>query len=281
MAAHTDQPPRSRRFIKVYLTTWGLLAIAALAYLGMFAIQPHNAASPRPQTAEPEPSQAIRALARVTMDLATTRRNLSEVQKDVSDLKSTTAEREEKDKDITTRLTAVEERLSTIQVASETAEPPSAKAKAAGKDKRKTPDHVAARMINVPSEPAQTPPPPSIKHEGPPIPLETGSIASKEEITFGEPVVTRAGPVVFAVQLAAGPNLDGLRQSWGQLRERHDALASLEPRIIPPRNEGGPYRLLAGPFSSKADADRVCSELNVGRKGCYVTPFAGAPLSGS
>lgn len=278
MAAHTDQPPRPRRFIKAYLATWGLLAIAALAYLGMFAIQPHNAASTRPQTAEPEPSQTIRALARVTMDLATTRRNLSDVQKDVTDLKSVTAERDVKEKDITTRLSVVEERLSTMHAAAETAEPPTTKAKASGKDKRKTPDHVAARMINVPSETAQQPPAPSIKREGPPIPLETGSISSKEEITFGEPVVTRAGPVTFAVQLAAGPNLDGLRQSWGQLRERHDTLAALEPRIVAPRNDGGPYRLLAGPFSTKADADRVCSELNVGRKGCYVTAFAGAPL---
>jgi SPOR domain len=282
MAAHTDQPPRSRRFIKAYLATWGLLAIAALAYLGMFAIQPHNAASPRPQTAEPEPSQAIRALARVSMDLATTRRNLSEVQKDVTDLKSVTAEREGKEKDITTRLTVVEERLSTMHAAAETAEPATTKAKTSGKDQRKRPDHLSARMIGGSSEPAQPAPGPSIKHDGPPVPLiETGSLPSKEskeEITFGAPVVTRAGPVTFAVQLAAGPNLDGLRQSWGQLRERHDALATLEPRVIAPRSEGGPYRLLAGPFSTKADADRVCSELNVGRKGCYVTPFAGAPL---
>jgi hypothetical protein len=279
MAVLTDQPPRSRRFIKVYLTTWGLLAIGALAYLGMFAIQPQSTGSPRPQTAEPEPSQTIRALARLTMELATTRRNLSEVQKDVVDLKSVTAERETKDKEFTTRLTVVEERVSTMHAAAETTDPSATKAKASGRDQRKRQDHVSARMINVPGEPAQPPTAPLVKNEGPPVPLiETGSIASKEEITFGEPVVTRAGPVTFAVQLAAGPDLEGLRQSWGQLRERHDALAALEPRIIPPRNEGGAYRLLAGPFSSKADADRVCSEINVGRRGCYVTAFAGAPL---
>ena len=280
MAAHIDQPPRSRRFIKFYLATWGLLAIGALAYLGMFAMQPHNAAAPRSQTSEPEPIQTIRALARVTMELSTTRRNLTDVQKDVADLKSVTSERAEKDKEITTRLSAVEERLTTIHMAAESTEPSNGKSKAAGKDPRKRPDHMTARMINVPGEPAQPPPAPSIKHEGPPVPLvETGSIPAKEEITFGTPVVTRAGSAAaFAVQLGAGPNLDGLRQSWGQLRERHDALATLEPRIVPPRSEGGPYRLLAGPFSNKADADRVCSELNAGRKGCYVTTFGGTPL---
>ena len=110
------------------------------------------------------------------------------------------------------------------------------------------------------------------------MPLETGSIAPKEEITFGEPVVTRTGPIAFAVQLAAGPSLQGLRQSWGQLRERHGSLAALEPRVVPPRSDGGPYRLLAGPFPSRAEADRVCAEMGVGRNGCYVTTYIGTPL---
>jgi hypothetical protein len=118
----------------------------------------------------------------------------------------------------------------------------------------------------------------SAKDDGPPVPLETGSIRPKAEITFGEPVVKRAGAIAFAVQLAAGPSLPGLRQSWGQLRERHGALAALEPRVVAPRTEGGPYRLLAGPFATKADADRVCTEMNVGRNGCYVTTYIGTPL---
>ena len=54
--------------------------------------------------------------------------------------------------------------------------------------------------------------------------------------------------------------------------------AALEPRIVPPRSDGGPYRLLAGPFATKADADRVCTEMGVGRNGCYVTTYIGAPL---
>jgi len=68
--------------------------------------------------------------------------------------------------------------------------------------------------------------------------------------------------------------------SWGskQLRERHGSLASLEPRVVPPRSDGGPYRLLAGPFATRADADRVCTEMGVGRNGCYVTTYIGTPL---
>ncbi|MBX9592042.1 MAG: SPOR domain-containing protein [Hyphomonadaceae bacterium] len=280
MAAYTDQPPRSRRFIKVYLATWALLGVAALAYLGLLAIQHQHGAQLRPQVVEPDPSQAIRALAKTTVEMGTMRRSLSEIQKDVSDLKDAAAEREAKEKAVTTRLTAVEERLATMHAGAEPADMPARTNKVADKHQRKMPEpRITARLLTVPPEaPAPTPLPPSFKDHGPPVPLETGSIAPKEEITFGEPVVTRTGPATFAVQLAASPSLHGLRQSWGQLRERHGALATLEPRIVPPKSDGGPYRLLAGPFTTRADADRVCTEMGVGRNGCYVTTYIGTPL---
>jgi hypothetical protein len=209
--------------------------------------------------------------------MGTMRRNLSEIQKDVADLKEAAAERETKDRTVSTRLTAVEERLATVHASTEPTDA-SPKAKISERHPRKTGPTV--RVITVPQD-ASAPTPalsPSFKDDGPPVPLETGSIAPKEEITFGEPVVTRSGPIAFAVQLAAGPSLQGLRQSWGQLRERHGSLAALEPRVVPPRSDGGPYRLLAGPFPSRAEADRVCTEMGVGRNGCYVTTYIGTPL---
>jgi hypothetical protein len=70
-----------------------------------------------------------------------------------------------------------------------------------------------------------------------------------------------------------------LRQSWGRLIERHGrSLAALKPRVVAPRSEGGIYRLLAGPVSSKADADRICAQLGGGPKACFVTAYAGSPL---
>jgi len=268
--------------MKVYLATWALLAVAALGYLGLLAFHPPQGAQTRPQVAEPDPSQAIRALAKTTVEMGTMRRNLSAIQKDVADLREAAAERETKDKGLSTRLTAVEERLSTLHSSAEPTDTPSSKVKVSERQQRKTAEpRITARVITVPQDapsPAPIPLQPSFKDDGPPVPLETGSIATKEEITFGEPVVTRTGPIAFAVQLAAGPSLQGLRQSWGQLRERHGSLAALEPRVVPPRSDGGPYRLLAGPFPSRAEADRVCTEMGVGRNGCYVTTYIGTPL---
>lgn len=278
MAAYSDQPPRPRRFIKAYLATWALVAVGALGYLSHLALQPSHSPQTRTQAAEADPSQAIRALAKTTVEMGTMRRSLGDIQKDVADLKEAAVEREAKDKAVTGRLAAVEERLASLPSTAEQNEPPSKTR--ADKFQRRTADpKVSARMINVPQDtPAATPAAPSFKDDGPPVPLETGSISSKEAITFGEPVVTRAGPIPFAVQLAAGPSLQGLKQSWGQLRERHGALSALEPRIVAPRSDGGPYRLLAGPFATKADADKVCTEMGVGRNGCYVTTYIGAPL---
>ena len=51
-----------------------------------------------------------------------------------------------------------------------------------------------------------------------------------------------------------------------------------KPRYVPPRTEGGPYRLVAGPLPSKADADKVCTDMGVGRQGCFSTQLAGEPL---
>lgn len=281
MAAYTNEPPRSRRFVKVYLMMWALLAIGALAYLTHLAFQPPQIAQMRPQVAEPDPAQAIRALAKTTVEIGTMRRNLADIQQDVAVLKEAASDHQANDKAVTTRLTAVEERLASLQASAEPAADTSpSKSKVSERHQRKTSEAPrAARVITVPPEatgPARTPP--SFKDDGPPVPLETGSIAPKEEITFGEPTVTRAGAIAFAVQLAAGPSLPGLRQSWDQLRGRHGALAALEPRVVPPRNDGGPYRLLAGPFATRADADRVCTEMGVGRNGCYVTTYIGTPL---
>jgi hypothetical protein len=278
MAAYTDQPSRSRRFIKFYLAGWAALAVGALAYLTFLALQPPQPATSHAQTAEAEPGQAIRAVAKVNVEMGTMRRNISDIQKDVADLKDAAVQQEAKDKAADSRLTSVEERLATIE-----AEPPGANpgkapaAKTPEKALRKTSDaRPGARTINVPQGEA---PPSSAKTDGPPVPLETASIAPAEEITFGEVVVTPAAHKQFGVQLGSHPSLEGLRERWGRLREQHSGqLGALEPRIVPPRAGGGAYRLLAGPFATKADADRACADMGLSRPGCFATAYTGTPL---
>jgi hypothetical protein len=287
MAEHIGQPTRSRRFIKVYLITWGLLAVGAVAYLTLLAF-PQPASTPVAAAAKLEPAKDAPAEGKALAEVRSVRGSLSEIRKDVTQLQEAVGERVVNEKVVQSRLTALEERVATIDPDQPQPPPASAPgAKAPDKTARKPfePHTTADILAKTKDEPAA-----ATKADAPAqppfVPLETGSIASAApkaapaaEIVFGEAVVTPAPRPDFAVQLAAGPSLQALRQSWDRLVERHGgSLGSLKPRVVAPRSEGGAYRLLAGPVPSKADADKVCATLAVGPKGCFATEYAGQPL---
>jgi sporulation related protein len=285
MTAHIGQPTRSRRFIKLYLCTWAFLAVGALAYLGILAFPPlAEPTGPLAGVVKPGESKTL-------AEVRSVRGSLTEIRKDVNQLQEAVGERVVNEKVVETRLTALEDRVSTIdgpqpstpQSSSPqqpTAAPPGLTTTVPGIRVLET----TPRKVNDPRPAADSAPknqesPAQSVAPAPFVPIETGSIAPKAEIVFGEAIVIPANQAEFAVQLGAGPSLQALRQSWGQLTERHaGALGALQPRVIAPRSEGGAYRLLAGPVPTKADAERICSELRVGPKGCFATPYAGAPL---
>lgn len=284
MALISDQHTRSGTFVKIYLVTWGLLAAGALVYLASLAWQPGQAVRPaaRQQVTEAEGSQSIRFATKALKEVSEVRRTVSDMQKDMSELKDTVVERAAETKKVDLRLIALEERVTSMD-ANLAAGPPSQAQKAADRA-AKTPQKAAKeprqppRVISTVTPEAAVQP--AAKADGPPVPLETGSIAPPQPIPFGAAVVTPSSrPEGHAVQLAAGPSLPALRKAWGEMVERHGAaLATLQPRYVAPRSEGGPYRLLAGPLPSKADADRVCADMGVGRNGCYATSYMGEPL---
>ena len=251
--------------------------------------------------AEPDPS--IQAANKALAEVGSVRRTVTEMQKDLGRIKDTIGQREAEEKAAQARLVALEERVTTFAATpvappQELAPEPTApaarpraveKGKAAGESRQNgaEPPRAPARIVPVIEAPA-APVPPAIKPQGvapkaetakaEPPKFETGSIAATTPvITFGEPEVTPAKQA-FAVQIAAGPSLDALRLSWNILAERHGALAPLQPRFIAPRAQGGSYRLLAGPLPSKADADRICTAMGVGKQGCFSTPHIGDPL---
>lgn len=286
MAAHIGQSTRSRWFIKLYLSTWALLASGALIYLAVLAFPPF-AETPAPQVsvkpAKATPTEVTEMKVRQVKtaevkSLAEVQGSLSEIRKDVSQLQETVGERVVNEKVVQTRLHALEERVSTIDGQQEQpSATPLTKVPGISLLPASEPRPVAEPPLKPVDEPmAVTIAPP------PAPPIETGSIppkAPKAEIVFGEPVVKRAGAPEMAVQLAAGPSLQAVRQSWELLSERFSGtLSTLQPRVVAPRGEGGVYRLLAGPLATKADAERICSQLGVGAKACFATQYAGAPL---
>jgi hypothetical protein len=295
MALHELNPAPSRRFIRAYLVIWGVAAVGALGYLATLALQPESLAPSHPKLTEPDPS--LRAAAKALAEVGTVRQTVDTLQKDIGDLKGTVEQRGDTERTLQSRLAAVEERLATLPSSVTTSMPTNISPKRTAEAKApevkapevKAPDKAApkaaaakaapqkARMITVPEEPAGA----TSATETKPIeakPIETGSITQQPEIVFGEAVVTRAEQQ-YAVQLDSAVSLDALRMRWGLLVERYGAtLATLQPRYVAPRAQGGPYRLLAGPLTSAADAKGICGELRAQLPACSATDFGGEPL---
>jgi SPOR domain len=293
MTAHAVHNPRSGRFVKAYLLTWGLMATGALAYLGSLAWQPDGVGTTSPQLAAAEsqsqPDPALETTNRALAEIDTVQRSVSEIQRDVRQLKETVQQQEAQGKVVQTRLDTLEQRTAPPEVPVAAAVPP-AKQKVA--DKAKV--HIRTAEPRQPTRVITTIEGPKPPGEIAPAPIETGSIA-QAPIMFGDAVVTTAGSSAvttvsaparapaksnkYAVQLGAGPSLDAIKLSWNLLMERHAGqLGALQPHVVAPRNSGGLYRLVAGPLPSRAEADKVCKDMGVGRNRCFATVLSGEPL---
>jgi len=290
MAEHAAHPPRSERFIKAYLFVWGLLAAGGLTYLATLVWQPEWLSPPprRPQIAEADP--ALRLATRAIAEVRDVRRSVGEVEKSLGEVRETLDRSVSEDKVVQTRLTALEGRVSDMAATNPVAAAPTvpAKAKAAerpqpqgkvaaapkGAEKTAEPTSATRVMSAVMSVPDQAEKP---APETPAPNIETGSIASAT-ITFGEPVVTRSS-TNFAVQLGAGRSVEALKLSWSLLLDQHgDALSALQPHVMAPRADGGSYRLVAGPFENRSEAEKICAAMALSRNKCFATVFMGEPL---
>lgn len=95
--------------------------------------------------------------------------------------------------------------------------------------------------------------------------------------TFGVPKITQR-QTVSALSLSTAQSVTGLRASWLLLTSRHpDTFGRFQPRYISDQ-ANGTYRLLAGPISSHAEADRICTELRAQSVSCGVTAYIGSAL---
>jgi hypothetical protein len=270
MAAQSTLPPPppapTGRYIRIYLLIWGILAAGGLGYLASLAWQPDLLARPAPQQSESD--EGLRVAKEALAEVGSVRHQLDDVQRDLGQVREVIDQREVTDKAVQSRISALEERA-TAPPAAAAAEPP---------ERAKAPEKAAEDKGRKPNG-ARAPLTPASSQNAPPI-IETGSIGGgSPTITFGAPVVTPSKRAVYGVQLAAGPSLDALRVSWNTLLERHAAaLGPLQPRVAFPRAVSGPYRLLAGPLATKADADKVCADMGIGRQNCFSTMFTGEPL---
>jgi hypothetical protein len=278
------QHTQSGRYRRVYLLTWGLIAAGGLTYLASLALPADLGFLRQLQVAQPavDPAQGLHLATRALAQIDSVEHTVTEIAKDLGQLKDTVDQHDIHDREAQSRLAALEERvtnLATPPPAPVVLTVPSAKQRAAERAKTAADNQreAAARIVSV-MEQAKAGAPPPAAAPAAPAKLETGSIpAAPAGITFGAPEVTPAQ--TYTVQLASAPSLEVLRMNWLALRDQHgSALGSLQPRYVPPRGPTGSFRLLAGPFPTKADADKVCADAGLGRRDCFATTALGKPL---
>ncbi|MEQ1694362.1 MAG: invasion associated locus B family protein [Hyphomicrobiaceae bacterium] len=85
--------------------------------------------------------------------------------------------------------------------------------------------------------------------------------------------VAEARPAI-GVRLASGPSRDSMRLSWSVLSNSHSALQLYQPRIKAMAS-GNVHELVAGPFKSKSEAEKLCSILKARGVACTLGEFYG------
>jgi len=275
MSAQAIRHAPSGRFIRNYLLVWGLLAAGGLTYLASVAWQVDLRGPAGKQEQAIDPELGVRIANRALAEVGSVKQTVSAIQRDLGRLKETVDQRDAQDREAQARLSALEEKVTSLATPPPVAAAPLPNIITPKKtaDKAKAADQRTAGRVVTVGEGANAAAPADVDHR-----LETGSIpAEGPTVTFGEPEVKPAKPT-YSVQLGAGPSLDALRLRWSDLSEKHSALALLKPRFVPPKAGSSTYRLIAGPLPSKADADKVCADTGLGRQACIPTTAIGQPL---
>lgn len=294
MADSVSARSRSGGYFKLYMFVWAVAAAAALAYLASLVTNPDISKTVAQQT-QAEPEQSLRLASRALSEVGTIRRTVGDLQRDIGQIKENIEQRTSSEKAVQSRLAALEERVANI------GQPPMAqviaptsnvapKKSVTEKNKGKQPEPRTTSRLQRVGEPTEEKDP-AVETGSLPLgtepepPAQEPPAAPGPVVTFGAPVVTpskgepKGRATTYAIQIGAGASLDALKGSWGKLVTKHaDALSALEPRYFAPRTEGGKYRLVAGPFASKDEAEKACADMGVGRAGCFSTTFGGEPL---
>lgn len=105
-------------------------------------------------------------------------------------------------------------------------------------------------------------------------PETTGSITRSLVTTTIEPK-----PGAFGLSLGPDASLDAVKRRWGALSARYSSmLGKLNPRAQRSGDAPGMFDLVAGPFPSRAEADRACAALAEQGLACDTTSYGGEPI---
>jgi hypothetical protein len=281
--------PRSRsKASTAYLYSWGVVAVCGMAYVGVAATRPDLIGSVLPLADQTnDQTFAGRAVADVADELATLRKWVNDMQHELATTRSAMQEQASQQAALVQRLSAAEERLpATREIRADgTAKALAPRVSRAAQilQPAQQQQGVAAAAVRPPAEPAAPPAQvadvSNVRVINPVAssPITTGSVAQPPSGGAAAPKTpTVGGP--RGIEIAAADSLDGLRSKWGDLAGRNtDALGELAPRYrLATDGRQSPFTLVAGPFSTPADAARTCAQLKARGIVCRVSDFSGS-----
>jgi hypothetical protein len=100
-------------------------------------------------------------------------------------------------------------------------------------------------------------------------------MAALDPITL--PPAANDGSTRYGIEIGTVAKQDGLRPLWREFLTKHAALvAGLQPRrVLAPDKK---WRLIAGPFTSAAEASQACALFKKAARPCEATVYAGDSL---
>jgi len=111
------------------------------------------------------------------------------------------------------------------------------------------------------------------------VPAKPAAKKAAEAISFG-PAVVKPAPKPIGLIIGTDTSVDALRLSWSMLSESHaDKLKKYKARIAENGDFSNPnFNLVAGPVKTKAEAMRICKDLQAQQVSCKVGEFKGQDL---
>jgi len=272
-----------------------MLGALGLGYLGIAIFEPAWLGDLTPVSGQHN-AEAEEAMMNLSTDVAGLRSSMAKLQLDVATVKADVATQSSQTQQLGTQLSALEDKVRLGQTTIASAEVPSPPSAAEPTTPDASPSMSLSSMATAAAASAsgQTAKPLKQTKIINAAPAEssqivTGSVgdrasaskaknAKPEVISFG-PAVVKPATKPIGIEIASGPSVDGLRLSWSQITEQNNKLKKLTARYADNGDTANPsFNLIAGPVKSKAEAIRLCKELEAHYQTCKVGEFKGDAL---
>ena len=276
-----DKPVRRKAPFTPYAALWSMLGTLGLAYLGVAIFQPDLLSGLTPASAQLEHSAETQAaLMKLSADVDGLKSSMASLQLDVSSVKSDVTNQAQQMQTLGTQVTAIEDKMRPAEGSQpQTGTDVIGAAEEAPVALDVAVDHAQPQTTIINASPEKSPIVTGSVDKAPAKAKPKASAANSEEISFG-PAVVKPVKKPIGIELASSSSIDGLRLNWGQLAQQHgDKLKRLKARYTTNGDPANPsFNLIAGPVKTKAEAIKLCKDLQAQAVSCKVGDFTGNAL---